>query len=480
VGFCDERIPLIDDWPLWLKLTKQGHKIHFYNQTLVKYRQHNRSITNENQGLFVSDLHRKERLVYRLYVAPNIGLFRKISYHFSYGFNEILYRFFNSKSNRFALWTLCFLRFLKRFFRPKKTKKNPKHIAFFMQDFEMGGVGIVFENYIKILKPLGYEIDVIVAHDRGVLRERFEREVRVINLGNIRLRNTIFKLRKQVKNSSASVLISGSDLANFIAVLAMHCLRKSCRLIVTQHGISGNPDDLDIGAKSRFMNLAKRVLYPRASRIVAVSNAVAEDLKNHRLPKDKITTLPNPVFSADIRALAEMPVPSSFPERYILFIGRLVRGKNVGLLLDAFAQIADETLHLVIVGDGYERQRLEQKAEPVSSRVHFLGVVDNPMPLIKHAEIVAIPSLSESFSLVALEAATLGTTIVHTPNPGCLEVLGQNNSYCSTRFDDPKEFAELLKTALDQPVDVSLLKQRADIFDAAQISSQLEMLIQNL
>jgi len=477
VGFCDEKIPQIDDWPLWLKLTKQGHKIHFYNKTLVKYRLHARSITNENKGLFVTDLHRKERLIYRLHIAPNIGIFKKITYRLKYGFSEILYRFFNSKNNWVAVQTLCFLRVLKRFFSSKKAVKDSKHIAFFMQDFEMGGVGIVFWNYIKILKPLGYRIDVIVARERGALYERFAKEAHIINLGNIRQRYAIFKLRKQIKKSSISTLISGSELANFVAVLAIVGLKKSCKLIVTQHGLSDTHDDKDTGFKSRFINLFKRLLYRHASHIVAVSNAVAEDLKKHKLPENRIKVLYNPIFRREIETLANTPATARIPEKYVLFVGRLVNVKNMDLLFDAFVQIVDNDLHLVVLGDGYNRQRLEEKAQALSSRIHFCGIVDNPMPFIKHAKIVAIPSFSEAMPMVAIEAAVLGKTVVHTPNQGCLEIFGADGSYCSKTFDDPKDFAEQLLTALEKPIDAAVLDEKTKRFEESNSWSLLEKIL---
>ena len=476
-GFNDERIPLIDDWPLWMKLTKQGYRIYFCNEILVKYRQHSYSITNENKGIFTSDLHRKERLVYRFYIAPNIGFFRKTAYRFNYLFNEILYRFFNSEKNRFALSVLKFLRLMKYGFRSKKIEKNPKHLAFFMQDFDAGGIGTVFLNYIRILKPLGYTIDVIVARNYGVMCERFEKEVRIINLGNIRQRHAIFRLRKQIKNSSISTLISGCSLSNFIAILATFGLRKTCKTIVTQHCFSGSFDELDTGFSPSFFAFAKRNLYKKATHVVAVSLAVAEDMKKIGVPEHKITVLYNPIFPEKIKELSEAYTPANLPEKYVVFVGRLVNMKNVDLLLDAFMQIEDNDLHLLILGDGINRLRLEEKAQSMKSRIHFLGIVENPMPYIRYAKVVAVPSFSEVMPMVVLESLALEKTIVYAPSPGCVEILSPNCGYGTPSFDNPKEFAEMLKKALEKPINTEILNDKVCCFDAAKISQQLGGLI---
>ncbi|MDR0436839.1 MAG: hypothetical protein LBH22_00905, partial [Bacteroidales bacterium] len=123
VGFCDENIPMIDDWPLFLKATKHGYKFYFFNQVLVNYRQHKTSIANENKGLLLTDIHRKCRPVYRNYIAPNIGIFKKIQYHSTYMCKDILYRFFNSKNNPIAVSTL----FVWRLFKKPSLAKNSKH-----------------------------------------------------------------------------------------------------------------------------------------------------------------------------------------------------------------------------------------------------------------------------------------------------------------------------------------------------------------
>jgi len=48
VGGFDERFKLLEDYPLWLNLTKRGHKLHFMNKVTVNYRKHANAINNKN------------------------------------------------------------------------------------------------------------------------------------------------------------------------------------------------------------------------------------------------------------------------------------------------------------------------------------------------------------------------------------------------------------------------------------------------
>jgi alpha-1,3-rhamnosyltransferase len=482
VGFCDETIPMIDDWPLWLNLTKSGYKFYFLNEVLVNYRTHKQSITNQEQGLFFSNIHRKNRTVYKRYVIPNLPFFSQMSYHFNYAFKDFLFHFFNSKENRFAAGVLSVLRFFKRrVFRIKTdySTRNPRHIAVFLQNFELNGVCVVCANYANMLIQNGYSVDIVVANERGTMKSIFPKQAAIVNLGNVRLRQSIGKLNRYLKKNTTSTLICGGNLVNFAAVFATFGLRKKINLILSQHSTTLDLDDLDAGLIGRLTPFAKRRLYPYANRIIAVSAAISNDLKKLKIPSEKNSIIPNPVNINYLRNFAEQPVLHELPQNYIVFVGRLVRVKNVALLVQALALIDDSDLHLVIVGNGSEYQSLNNLVQRLnlSNRVHFLDSMPNVLPILKHAKIVAIPSFSEAMPMVAIESCALGKTVVHTPNTGCLEVLGTDGGYCSETFDDPKDFANTLKKALEKPVSPEILSQCAKRFDASNIYPLLEKII---
>jgi alpha-1,3-rhamnosyltransferase len=488
VGFCDETIPMIDDWPLWLKLTKIGYKFYFLNEIVVNYRIHERSITNENQGLFVSNLHRKNRAVYKTYILPNLPFFARLAYHFNYAFKEFLFRFCNSEKNYFAKSVLCILRFFKRkIFRIKNEfAQNPKHIAVFLQNFEINGYCIVCANYVDLLIKNNYSVDLIVANERGNGKSIFSKQAKIVNLGNIRVRKSIWKLRQYLKKNSVSTLICIGNLPNFASVLSTFGLRKKINLILSQHGFTSDLDDKNTGLIGRLTPFLKRKLYPLADHIIAVSTAVSDDLKK-LIPRlrsgtqkyEKISTIYNFVNIQHIRNLSERPILQELPKNYIAFVGRLARVKNIDLLINAIALIHDSDLHLVIVGEGSEYNTLNDLVQKLnlSNRVHFLDPMPNVLPILKNAKIVAIPSFTETLSMVAIESAILEKTIVCTPNTGCLDVLGHNGGYFSETFDNPKEFANLLKKALEKPIDSAILSEKAKRFDESNAWHLLEKIL---
>jgi len=409
VGFCDESIPMIDDWPLWQKLTKIGYKFYFLNEILVNYRIHKQSVS------------------YKIFGAKRMPLAR-----------------------------------------------NPKRIAVFLQNFELAGTCVVCANYVNLLIKKGYSVDVVVANEIGEGKSIFPKQATVVNLGNTRIRYSIWKLRRYLKKTEASTLICFSVLPNFAGILATFFFRKKINLIRSQHEFTLDMDVQNLGFFGKITPFLKRKLYPLADRIIAVSSGVFEDLKTQKISPEKISVIPNFMDKNHILKLAKLPISQELPKDYIVFVGRLARVKNIQLLIDAFELIDDENLHLVIVGasvstplsDRNDRHPVAERSRS-HNRIHFLGEIQNVLPIIKHAKIVAIPSFSETLSMVAIEAATLGKTVVHTPNQGCLEIFRSDGSYCSKTFDDPKDFAEQLEKALKNPIDSSVLNEKLHRFEEA-------------
>lgn len=100
----------------------------------------------------------------------------------------------------------------------------------------------------------------------------------------------------------------------------------------------------------------------------------------------------------------------------VIGIGRLHPVKNFQLLIDAFAEInrKNEDSLLVLAGEGKEKQKLIQqvKAKKIEGKVLFLGNIPNVAELCCAADVLGVTSISESSSLVALEAQACGLRCV--------------------------------------------------------------------
>jgi glycosyltransferase involved in cell wall biosynthesis len=106
----------------------------------------------------------------------------------------------------------------------------------------------------------------------------------------------------------------------------------------------------------------------------------------------------------------DTPRPRSAGEPRLLFVGRLVRSKNLDLALRSLAELRSLAWHFDIVGDGSERPRLEALAAELGlrERVAFHGQHDRPDNWYERADLFVFPSKLESCGIVLFEAMSHG------------------------------------------------------------------------
>lgn len=168
---------------------------------------------------------------------------------------------------------------------------------------------------------------------------------------------------------------------------------------------------------------------------IAPSLTTAEKLQRFA-PGQDVEVIPNGI---DVDSIASTP-PAA--EGYdVLYAGRLIEDKNVDLLIDAFTKV-DTNARLGIIGDGPELERLRSRAQrsSASSRIEFLGFLDDYDDVIGHmqaADVFVSPSVREGFGITLLEAMATDSTVVtvqHQHSAGS-EVVGDAGFVVSPTVD---------------------------------------------
>lgn len=194
--------------------------------------------------------------------------------------------------------------------------------------------------------------------------------------------------------------------------------------VVKVHG-----SDLNVIARIPSVRAHLRAFLPRATQLVAVSRALADELTALGVPRERISIVENGVdpslFAPRDRKEARAALGLPAAGRVAVYVGRLVREKGLFELVEAMASLPPE-LTLVLVGDGVARAELVERARPLGERVRFAGPrpLDEVPRFLAAADLFVLPSWNEGTPNVILEALACGRRVVATTVGGIPDVIG--------------------------------------------------------
>jgi len=186
-----------------------------------------------------------------------------------------------------------------------------------------------------------------------------------------------------------------------------------------------------------------------AKQVIAVSESTATDVQRWLgVPAGRIEVIPlaptdaiQPIVGEDVAAFQQR---NEITRPYVLCVGTLEPRKNLGRLLRAFADIAGEVPHqLVLVGpEGWLNEEMHATLAELQlgDRVRLTGFVDDADlgAWYSGADLFAFPSLYEGFGLPPLEAMRCGAPVVTSHVSSLPEVVGD-----AALTVDPEDVAAL-------------------------------------
>ncbi|MGB2841637.1 MAG: glycosyltransferase [Halobacteriota archaeon] len=184
---------------------------------------------------------------------------------------------------------------------------------------------------------------------------------------------------------------------------------------------------------------------------VAVSERTKADLERIGVTGD-VQVIPNGIDFGEIEKIR-----ASEEESDIIFAGRLIKEKNVDVLIKAVELVKKEIpdVKCMIIGDGPEKSELEKLAADLGldGNVKFTGFLEDYNEVIscmKSSKVFVLPSIREGFGIVALEANACGLPVVtvnHKRNAACDFINTENGFICVLSEED---VAEKIIVAIDK------------------------------
>ena len=198
---------------------------------------------------------------------------------------------------------------------------------------------------------------------------------------------------------------------------------KKLKYVTTLHGT----DITLLGSDPSFFKITKFSI-EESSGITAVSQFLRDKTIDVFNTKKHIEVIPNFVpFNID--QIEKKPqIRASFAkddEFIITHISNFRPLKRVTDIVPILKKVTNKVkVKMLMVGDGPERYKIEEQCrkERMCDKVTFLGKQENISELLSISDIVLIPSETESFGLVALEALACGVPCVSTNAGGLPEV----------------------------------------------------------
>lgn len=345
-------------------------------------------------------------------------------------------------------------------------------IAIYIPSFGRGGVERFVLNLSAHLVKRDVAVDVLTFETSSKI-DQLADGVRCLSLDRSSFLATVgSRFPAHVRNAIASFpayvrylrwtdpsLLVSTQTSPF-AVLGARLARTSATVAVRESNTPSVATRDPSHRTGEISPLAKRIVYPRADAVVAVSNDAADDIAQWLgLDRESVTTIYNPTYTFDLLDRAKEPVDhpwladESVP--VITSVGRFSDQKDFETLVRAFALVLEQrSVRLLLVGDGDNKENLESLCSElgISDSVDFVGYKSNPHKYVSRADVFVLSSRYEGLPNALVEAVGVGTPSIATDCPsGPREVLLDGDGGLLVPVGDTDAMATAIHTYLDDP-----------------------------
>lgn len=339
----------------------------------------------------------------------------------------------------------------------------------------VGGVGVHIHTLARELVKKGHEVYVVTYPHKNLADIDGIHVIGTKGIDIPGLRGLMFKrnAKKALKELIKKVdidIIHGHYLFPAGAAAVEVGKKYGITTYVTAHG----SDMFELYKKQSFMRGSIKKILKNADHILAVSNALKDeiiatgvdgienkiDLCWNSVDVNKFNENPDDSFRKELN-LSDKPV--------VLFVGNIIKRKNVYLLIEA-KKHSNNDYQLVIVGDGPLLNGLKEKVQKENiSDVFFTGSRNDVEKIIPSCDVLVLPSFSESFGLVLIEALACGKPVIGSKVGGIQEIITPQVGLLINPHDDKTVVSAIDKILFSGEYDYYKAHARNRAMDFANI-----------
>lgn len=319
-----------------------------------------------------------------------------------------------------------------------------------LTDTNIGGAGIWLMNFLRAYDR--NKLDVSVALPEHAL---LEDRIRSIGI-TVHTVKSIADSSFSKKGTAEFIKLfkkEKPDIVHCHASLSARIAAKRCGIAVvnTRHCLENAkpfPKNIVYGTVNSVLSDA----------VIAVSGAVADNLKRDGIPVKKLHLVYNGVtplskISPDEKSAKrkELGIPDN--HTVVGIVARLEPVKRHDIFIEAAKILEKERITFLIVGSGSLEKELKTKVSSLGldGKVIFTGHIENVSEIADIIDIYALTSESEACPLSLIEAMTLGKPCVSTDSGGPSEVISDTVNGYITPNGNAAAFAEKIKLLADSP-----------------------------
>lgn len=304
----------------------------------------------------------------------------------------------------------------------------------------LGGGGGSFSRDLAFELAKDNEVDVLTTHFKGLMREEKLGGVNVYRVPVVGRSSLYYATLPSLFSFPPPAIMKGLELnkkKNYDIINTHFAVptgpagsiisRLSDRPnILSIHGSDiYNPIRKDSPHKNFFYSQGVKYSFNNSERIIANSNYIKEMSLKYYSPKKNIDVIPLGMKKVEFPPAGRKDLGLDENKTYIVSMGRFNRIKGCEYLLRALKDVEDA--HLLLIGDGEEKENLKNLASElgITNRVEFLGWVtgEKKYQYLALGDLYVVSSIHEGFGMTILEAMGSGTPIVSTNVGGQKDII---------------------------------------------------------